>query len=319
MNVSTHTQASLSSARGDATTDVAEIVQSLGRLRRASQNREYLDIPPELPSRQAIGTMIEAFVAALFPRHFGPPGLDQCDIDSFVTSSLETGLRELRRQVRLELALARHRRHPVKNPVTRTADEIVAQFAAALPGVRAVLESDIQAAYEGDPSAKSVDELVSCFPGIAAIIRHRMAHILYRQGITMIARIIAEFAHSETGIDIQPGATIDEGFFIDHGTGVVIGETAIIGRNVRLYQAVTLGAKRFEVTESGALQKDYPRHPIVEDDVVIYSGATVLGRVTIGRGSSIGGNVWLTHSVPPGTHVTQARLRSDSFDEGAGI
>ena len=135
----------------------------------------------------------------------------------------------------------------------------------------------------------------------------------------MLARIIAEDAHSATGIDIHPGATIGERFFIDHGTGVVIGETAVIGRNVRLYQAVTLGAKRFEADASGALAKNYPRHPIVEDDVVIYAGATVLGRVTIGKGSSIGGNVWLTRDVPPGSSITQAKARNETFDAGGGI
>jgi serine O-acetyltransferase len=191
--------------------------------------------------------------------------------------------------------------------------------AAALPEVRALLDTDIRAAHAGDPSAKSLDEVISCFPGIAAIIRHRVAHLLYRRGVTLLARMIAEFAHSQTGIDIHPGAQIGESFFIDHGTGVVVGETAIIGRHVRLYQAVTLGAKRFEVDDNGMLRKDYPRHPILEDDVVIYSGATVLGRVTIGKGSSIGGNVWLTQSVPPGSHVTQAKVRHESFDDGAGI
>ncbi len=135
----------------------------------------------------------------------------------------------------------------------------------------------------------------------------------------MLARIISEISHSETAVDIHPGAEIREGFFIDHGTGVVIGETAIIGRHVRLYQAVTLGAKRFEADETGALVKGQPRHPIIEDDVVIYAGATVLGRITIGQGSSIGGNVWLTHSVPPRSNVTQAKVRTESFADGGGI
>jgi serine O-acetyltransferase len=174
----------------------------------------------------------------------------------------------------------------------------------------------VRAAFEGDPSARSIDEIVFCFPGFAAIIRHRLAHQLHKVGVTMIARIIAEHAHSETGIDIHPGAEIGEGFFIDHGTGVVIGETAVIGRSVRLYQMVTLGAKRFEADASGELAKNYPRHPIVEDDVVIYAGATVLGRVTIGKGSSIGGNVWLTRDVPPGSNITQAKARNESFDDG---
>ncbi len=192
-------------------------------------------------------------------------------------------------------------------------------FADALPAVRALLDRDVRAAFAGDPSAKSIDEIIFSFPGFAAIIRHRLAHPLHRLGVTMIARIMAEIAHSETGIDVHPGAQIGEGFFIDHGTGVVIGETAVIGRNVRLYQAVTLGAKRFEADSSGALVKNTARHPIVQDNVVIYAGATILGRVTIGRGSSIGGNVWLTHSVPPGSNITQAKARNESFDEGAGI
>ena len=205
-------------------------------------------------------------------------------------------------------------RHAAREPATSSSD-----FAAALPRVRALLDTDLRAAFEGDPSAKSIDEIVFCFPGFAAIARHRLAHVLYALGVTMIARIIAEDAHSATGIDIHPGATIGERFFIDHGTGVVIGETAVIGRNVRLYQAVTLGAKRFEAGADGALAKDYPRHPIVEDDVVIYAGATVLGRVTIGKGSSIGGNVWLTRDVPPGSSITQAKARNETFDDGAGI
>jgi serine O-acetyltransferase len=138
------------------------------------------------------------------------------------------------------------------------------------------------------------------------MIYHRLAHVLYSQEVHLLARMIAELAHSETGIDIHPGADIGSGFFIDHGTGVVIGETATIGNNVRLYQAVTLGAKRFETNEDGSLQKDYRRHPTVEDDVVIYAGATILGNITIGRGSVIGGNVWLTHSVPPHSSITQA-------------
>jgi serine O-acetyltransferase len=160
--------------------------------------------------------------------------------------------------------------------------------------------------------------VVFCYPGITAIIRHRLAHELYLLGTPMLARIISEIAHSETGIDIHPGAEIGESFFIDHGTGVVIGETTIIGRHVRLYQAVTLGAKRFEVDEQGALIKNYARHPIVEDDVVIYAGATILGRITIGRVGH-----WrqcVAHAKrAPGSNITQAKLRSEAFDDGGGI
>ena len=182
-----------------------------------------------------------------------------------------------------------------------------------------MLDTDIRAAYEGDPAAGSLDEVLVCYPGITAIIHHRLAHELHRLGAPLIARIIAEIAHSATGIDIHPGADISGSFFIDHGTGVVIGETTIIGQRVRLYQTVTLGAKRFPANENGSLIKGNARHPIVEDDVVIYAGATILGRVTIGRGSIIGGNVWLTRSVPPGSNISQAQVRSEAFDGGAGI
>ena len=240
-------------------------------------------------------------------------------MDAFVLRTLESALSALRRQIELELALARESKGETRIDSPLRAGDVVEAFAAALPKVRGLLDSDLRAAFEGDPSARSIDEIVFCFPGFAAIARHRLAHELYDLGVGMIARIIAEDAHSATGIDIHPGAQIGERFFIDHGTGVVIGETAIIGRNVRLYQAVTLGAKRFEAEASGALAKGYPRHPIVEDDVVIYAGATVLGRVTIGRGSSIGGNVWLTRDVPPGSSVTQAKARNETFDDGAGI
>jgi serine O-acetyltransferase len=152
-----------------------------------------------------------------------------------------------------------------------------------------------------------------------AVIYHRLAHELFQLGACLIARMIAEIAHSLTGIDIHPGAQIGGSFFIDHGTGVVIGETAIIGQRVRLYQAVTLGAKRFPMDENGVLIKGYARHPIVEDNVVIYAGATILGRITIGAGSTIGGNVWLTHSVPPDSNITQARVMAETFEGGAGI
>ncbi|MQT56077.1 serine acetyltransferase, partial [Pseudomonas sp. FSL R10-0399] len=195
--------------------------------------------------------------------------------------------------------------------VDETATVLIQDFALALPRLRSILDTDVLAAYHGDPAARSVDEVLLCYPGILAVIHHRLAHHMYRAGLPLLARISAEIAHSSTGIDIHPGAQIGRSFFIDHGTGVVIGETAIIGERVRIYQAVTLGAKRFPADESGQLQKGHPRHPIVEDDVVIYAGATILGRITIGKGSTIGGNVWLTRSVPAGCNLTQANLQHD--------
>jgi serine O-acetyltransferase len=214
-------------------------------------------------------------------------------------------------QVRLEWRYDARQNGQADADVDAKAQATVNTFASSLPHIREMVDTDVQAAYHGDPAARSVDEVLICYPGIEAMIHHRLAHVLYGLGVTLLARIVAEKAHGETGIDIHPGAQIGAGFFIDHGTGVVIGETAVIGERVRMYQGVTLGAKRFPTDEKGHLKKGLPRHPVVEDDVVIYAGATILGRVTIGRGSIIGGNVWLTRSVPEGSHVTQASSHHD--------
>ena len=300
--------------------NLGTVVADLRELRVKSHKSRYRDGPlPELPSRKAMIDVAEGFVAALFPRHFGAPGLAAQDMDSFVSSTLRAALQSLQSQVRRELQLSASDAGAAPTDFATAAYDIACRFASDLPNIRTMLESDIRAAFEGDPAAASLDEVMCCYPGVAAIIRHRLAHGLHRLGAPMLARIISEATHSATGIDIHPGAEIGESFFIDHGTGVVIGGTAIIGRGVRLYQAVTLGAKRFELDEHGALIKNYPRHPIIEDDVVIYAGATILGRITIGRGSVIAGNVWLTHSVPPGATITQAQLRSDVFEDGGGI
>jgi serine O-acetyltransferase len=247
---------------------------------------------------------------ALYPRHFGPPGLDARDADEFVTRTVATALPALKHEIELALALEQEDARDAANANPRSAAESTRSFASALPRIRAALDKDVRAAFANDPSAKSIHEVIFCLPGVAAIMRHRLAHELYRLGVPLMARIVAEIAHALAGVDIHPGAEIEEGFFIDHGTGVVIGETAVIGRNVRIYQAVTLGAKRSEVGDDGQLRKSYLRHPIVEDDVVIYAGATILGRITIGRGSSIGGNVWLTESVPQGSRITQAKAQT---------
>jgi serine O-acetyltransferase len=299
--------------------DTQSVVDQLRAIRAAAQRRRYRGGAPELPNRAKTIAIVDSVVSALYPRHFGPQGLSAQAVDDFVGESLRSAARALRGQVRLELALEDAGVGPRTNQ-TRSADAIVADFVAGLPEVRTLVDGDVRAGLEGDPSATSIDEIVFSFPGIAAILRHRLAHGLHRLGAPMLARIIAEDSHSRTGIDIHPGAEIGERFFIDHGTGVVLGATAVIGRNVRIYQAVTLGAKRFEVDPTtGALRKNYPRHPIVEDDVVIYAGATILGRVTIGKGSSIGGNVWITQDVPAGSAVSQARPRNEVYVNGGGI
>ena len=295
------------------------LVAQLRDLREQSlETRSRRDKPPKLPSRKELQLILDGLGAVLFPNRLGLPDLNDEGIDYFVGHTLETVLRKLYKQISRELHF--NSGHQGVNKADHEQAIIIArQFASQLPTVRQLLDSDIQAAFEGDPAARSPDEVLVCYPGITAIIHHRLAHILYQLGAPLVARVIAEIAHSATGIDIHPGAQIGESFFIDHGTGVVIGETAIIGRHVRVYQAVTLGAKRFEKDDNGLLVKGNARHPIVEDDVVIYAGATILGRITIGHGSTIGGNVWLTHSVPPGSNISQAHVRGELFHGGAGI
>jgi serine O-acetyltransferase len=303
----------------EADDSIESIVAELRELRDESlAARQRLGKPAKLPSRKALAGIVEGLSAALFPNRLSQRELANESIDYYVGHTLDEHLRDLVDQIVREL-------HFVSTQETAAelqreqALSITREFAGNLPSIRRLLESDILAAYEGDPAARSVDEILACYPGILAITHHRLAHTLYALGVPLVARIIAEIAHSLTGIDIHPGAQIAGSFFIDHGTGVVIGETAVIGKHVRLYQAVTLGAKRFPVDENGALIKGNARHPIVEDDVVIYAGATILGRVTIGQGSVIGGNVWLTRSVPAGSNISQAKVRSEDFDGGSGI
>jgi serine O-acetyltransferase len=209
---------------------------------------------------------------------------------------------------------------PSDEPLPARAAQIASRFVAALPGIREQLAEDALAALDGDPSVHLVEEVVLCYPSLQALLHHRIAHRLFREGVPLVPRIASEIAHAETGIDIHPGAVIGDRCFIDHGTGVVIGATAILGRNVRLYQGVTLGARGFPTDEGGRVIKDQPRHPIIEDDVVIYAGAAVLGRVRVGRGSVIGGNVWVTRDVPPGTRILQSPFRAEVMrGDGDGI
>jgi len=300
----------------------AAVAEALGHVRRQAVERgDPAHRAVRLPAAPRLVQVVEGLRTALYPNHLGLAGASisqletsDAEIDEAVRSCLETSLKELRDQVVVEL----RPRRPQQDQVAREASALVAAFAEQLPRIRTLLDSDLEAAFNGDPAADSFDEVMACYPGVKAITYHRFAHALHGLGVPVIARIIADAAHSATSIDIHPGARIGERFFIDHGTGVVVGGTAIIGSGVRLYQAVTLGAKSFPTDSAGRLVKGQPRHPIVEDDVVIYAGATILGRVTIGRGSTIGGNIWLTESVPPGSTITQARARHEVFGEGGG-
>src|SRR5690606_23300192 len=289
--------------------DIQPIVSELAYMRekwRVSQGRPLQSGGRNFPSPQAMKAIMNELRGILFPMRLGPIDLRQESEDFYVGHTLDSTLHALLDQVRLELAY-QHRHEPLdEDTLEALSMEKVQAFAGALPEIQRLLDSDTLAAYAGDPAARSVDEILLCYPGLHAMIHHRIAHRFYQLELPLLARMTSEIAHSETGIDIHPGARIGEHFFIDHGTGVVIGETAIIGNNVRIYQAVTLGAKRFPSDADGALTKGLPRHPIVEDDVVIYAGATILGRVTLGKGCTIGGNVWLIHDVAPGAHVTQA-------------
>ena len=295
---------------------INKLVKELRDIRVQSlETRDRLDKPPKLPSRKILAHILEGLSGALFPNRLGRPDLRDEGIDYFVGNTLDNALRDLHQQIHRELYFIAEQKGAAQFS-EYDAKTIVRKLAAQLPRIRRLLDTDIQAAYQGDPAARTPDEALVCYPGINAMIHQRIAHVLYQLGVPLTARMITELAHSATGIDIHPGAEIGESFFIDHGTGVVIGETTVIGNNVRLYQAVTLGAKRFEQADDGSLVKGNARHPIVEDDVVIYAGATILGRITIGKGSVIGGNVWLTHSVPPNSVITQALVRNELPSNG---
>ncbi|TNF34401.1 MAG: serine acetyltransferase [Deltaproteobacteria bacterium] len=272
-----------------------------------------------LPSRATLNAILDELRAVLFPGYYGQSDLTPETVAFHMGAVLDGALHKLREQVRRGLWLYHDHDNAQLSPCDVRADDVIRAFARRLPVVRQRLASDVLAAYEGDPAARSLDEPILSYPGVTALTYYRLAHELQRLEVPLIPRIITEIAHSKTGIDIHPGATIGERCFIDHGTGVVIGETSILGQNVRIYQGVTLGAKSFPKDGSGALIKGIPRHPIVEDDVTIYAGATILGRITVGRGSIIGGNVWVTRDVPPGARITQAVARTEHFEAGAGI
>jgi serine O-acetyltransferase len=272
-----------------------------------------------LPSREAVIGVVEDLRSVLFPGYFGTSDLNDESLHYFVGATLARAMRHLEEQVRRGYAFTERHDYETCDHCAAFAQQVTKGFLARVPAIRRLVRSDVEAAYEGDPALKSRDEAIFAYPGVFAVTNQRLAHELHLLGVPLIPRIITEHAHTITGIDIHPGAAIGEKFFIDHGTGVVVGETAVIGRNVTLYQGVTLGAKSFPLDENGNPIKGIPRHPIVEDDVVVYAGATILGRITIGKGSSVGGNVWLTASVPPGTRVTQAEVRDQRHSHGSGI
>ena len=264
----------------------------------------HLDRQP-LPSHVEIIRVLVTIHELLFPGYIGARGLSGESLRVHVEGRMAWLFEAMTEQIKRAICHG-HEINTDEAAIDRTPIDCAADFLAALPRLREVLATDVQAAYEGDPAATCMDEIIFSYPSIYAVMVYRLAHELYKMGVPLIPRIMTEHAHHRTGIDIHPGTRIGSRFFIDHGTGVVIGGTAIIGDNVKLYQGVTLGAFPFDKDATGELVRNTKRHPTIEDDVVIYAGATILGGETvIGRGSVIGGNVWLTHSVPPGTRVLQ--------------
>lgn len=269
--------------------------------------RQHTDGNP-LPSGAMLCEIVELARAILFPGYFGNATLNSRTINYHIGVNVERLMELLTQQILAGLCSVEENSNQAYGEELRLkAAGLSAQFIARLPQIRRLLATDVEAAYNGDPAATSYGEVISCYPAIKAISNYRIAHQLRQLGVPLIPRIITEMAHSETGIDIHPGAQIGSHFTIDHGTGVVIGETCIIGRNVKLYQGVTLGAKSFPLDEDGKPIKGIPRHPILEDDVIIYSNATILGRITIGRGATVGGNIWVTQDVAPGDRIVQRK------------
>jgi serine O-acetyltransferase len=309
----------MSSSGGRNDLDLPDLVNQLcaagSSIRRGAACERLLE---PLPSRAVVGQLSEAFRAALFPEYFGSSEVRTETLVYHLGHIVDDLRRTLQLQIKRGLALKRQGALDHAS-LDRESAELTATLLNTLPEIQRQLGLDVQAAYEGDPASLSADEAIFCAPGVLAMISHRVAHELERLKVPLLPRMMAEYSHSRTGIDIHPGATIGERFFIDHGTGVVVGETCIIGNRVRIYQGVTLGAKSFPLDEKGNPVKGIPRHPIIEDDVIIYSGATILGRITVGRGSMVGGNVWLTRSIAPDSRITLNPPRKETFEGGGGI
>ena len=260
-----------------------------------------------LPSSQSLQRIVDLIRAILFPGYFGNSTVHKHTIPYHIGVNVECLFNLLKEQIQAGLCFGQENNGLKITANPETASLLAAQFISRLPEIRRILATDVEAAYYGDPAATCFGEIISCYPAIRAISNYRIAHELLVLGVPLIPRILTEMAHSETGIDIHPGAQIGHHFTIDHGTGVVIGATCIIGNYVKLYQGVTLGAKSFPLDEEGNPIKGIPRHPILEDEVIVYSNATILGRITIGKGATIGGNIWVTENVPAGTRIVQQK------------
>ncbi|MEN8116893.1 MAG: serine O-acetyltransferase EpsC [Bacteroidota bacterium] len=280
---------------------------------------EHLQGEP-LPSGKNLTKIIELVREILFPGYFGNTTLRSNTTQHYMGVYVDELFELLSAEILAGMCFECTDNSENKIELHREKAKVIAvNFIEYLPEIRRLLVSDVEATYVNDPAARNTGEVIFSYPGIRAITNYRIAHKLLELEVPLIPRFISEMAHSETGIDIHPRAQIGKNFTIDHGTGVVIGSTAILGKNVKIYQGVTLGAKSFPLDEDGNPIKGIPRHPIVEDNVVIYAGATILGRVTIGKNSIIGGNVWVTDDIPPNSRVIQKRPKDIQLTDGAGI
>jgi len=269
------------------------------------QHRSSHDIP--MPSIESLTEIMELLKKIVFPGFFGHSEVSIGSMNYYIGANLDIVSRLLTEQIKRGICFDCEDDTKICTKCELMAKDVASNFLSRLPYIKHMLSTDVIAAYTGDPAAKNYGEAIFCYPSITALTYFRIAHELLMLNVPLIPRIITEMSHSQTGIDIHPGATIGEYFFIDHGSGVVIGETTIIGKNVRLYQGVTLGAKSFPLDENGKPIKGIPRHPIVEDDVIVYSNSTILGRITIGKGSVIGGNMWITQDVPADSKMLQKK------------
>lgn len=261
-----------------------------------------------LPSEQAVREFIALVRSTIFPGYYSSSSLHDSTITYHLGVAVERMHRVLAKQILYSLCFAEQeicKGESCNSEQEYKALNIAGAFISYLPELRRMLALDVEAAYQGDPAAESIGEIICCYPSLKAITYHRIAHKLYELEVPLLPRIISEIAHSETGIDIHPAARIGESFFIDHGTGVVIGATCIIGSRVKLYQGVTLGAKSFPKADDGSLIKGIERHPIIGDNVIVYSNTTLLGRINIGESARIGANMWITEDVPAGQSLSR--------------
>ena len=305
--------------------DKTQINETLRRnvAQLAQQSEEELSMMPAtvapLPSVEKVNRIVVLVKNIIFPDYFEKRQPDEAIRSYHIGVAMEELLRLLTKQIAHGLQFCEDcEAERTKEEVYREAEQKALQFIDSLPEIKRILYTDVQAMFDNDPAAPNYGEVIFCYPSMNTMTHYRIAHRLHELQVPVIPRIITELAHSKTGIDIHPGARIGEYFAIDHGTGVVIGETAIIGNHVTLYQGVTLGAKSFKYDEQGNML-NIPRHPIIEDHVTVYSNASILGRITIGHHSVIGGNIWITNSVPPYSRIQQSKAIDVAFQDGAGI